>query len=196
MYQLLGVRRLRQPRLFKKLRVIQIDEWAGLDARHPASCAADLRRNLVEPLGLAPRQFTGFESSAPDLARECERISRWLEQNGPIDICVLGLGLNGHIAMNEPAAIFVPGAHPVRLAASSRRHGMLKGLKKKPRYGLTLGLADILASKQAMLLASGQKKRSALRRLLRPTITTRFPASFLWLHPGALVLCDRAACPA
>lgn len=63
----------------------------------------------------------------------------------------------------------------------------------KPEYGLTLGMAEILQARQILLLVSGEHKREALKRLLRGEISTRFPASLLWLHPNAIVFCDRAA---
>jgi galactosamine-6-phosphate isomerase len=114
-----------------------------------------------------------------------------LAAKGPIDICILGLGLNGHVAMNEPAAASNPSTHVAKLAPSSRKHGMLRGLARKPAYGLTLGLGDILQSRKILLLVSGNNKRAALKRLMCPEVTSRFPASFLWLHSDATVLCDQ-----
>src|SRR5258708_10106799 len=105
----------------------------------------------------------------------------WLAKNGPIDICILGLGLNGHVAMNEPAPELAPHAHVAALARSSLHHPMLKVLKSKPRYGLTLGMRDILASRLVLLLVNGTHKQAALKRLLQPAVTTDYPASFIWL---------------
>ena len=192
-YELLGARCARNPKQFSRLRVLQIDEWAGLPRSHPATCAADLRQKLVEPLRLSPERFIAFRSEAADLGRECRRVGSWLADHGPIDLCVLGLGGNGHVAMNEPGEAMVPGAHVARLAPSSRNHAMLAGLVRKPRFGLTLGLGDILRSRRILLLVSGRGKRQVSKRLLQPFVTTRFPASFLWLHPDVTVLCDQAA---
>ena len=194
-YQNLVSRAARQPQLFSRLRILQIDEWAGLAPAHPATCESDLRRNLIGPLGVRGDRFIGFHSNAPDRRAECVRISKWLAENGPIDICLLGLGTNGHVAMNEPASISIPHAHVARLAETSRHHALLKDLTRKPRHGLTLGMGEILSSKTILLLVSGPIKRIALKRLIRPQVTTRFPASLLWLHPDAIVLCDKAAAP-
>ena len=81
--------------------------------------------------------------------------------------------------MNEPAEALTPNVHVATLAESSQQHAMLKALAKKPRYGLTLGMADILRSRRILLLVNGKPKRPALRRLMKTGITTRFPASFL-----------------
>jgi galactosamine-6-phosphate isomerase len=120
-------------------------------------------------------------------------MARWLALNGPIDICILGLGENGHVAMNEPDRELNPGVHVAKLAPTSRRHALLQTLVKKPRYGLTLGVGDILRCRKALLLVSGSHKRRPFSRLLAPRVSTRFPASVLWLHQDATVLCDREA---
>jgi galactosamine-6-phosphate isomerase len=192
-YELLAARYDRRPKLFNQMRVLQIDEWGGLAQGHPATCAEDLRMKLLKPLGIARNRFVGFRTDSPDPQADCRRIGRWLTANGPIDICILGLGTNGHVAMNEPAETITPQSHVAALAESSRKHSMLKDLARKPRYGLTLGMADILRSRRILLLVSGQPKRPALKRLMKPEVTTHYPASFLWLHLDATMLCDRAA---
>ena len=192
-YERLAAWQTQQPRLFKKMRVLQIDEWGGLAPGSPASCQADLQAKLLDPLGIDSARYRGFTSDAADASADCERIAQWLKRNGPIDLCLLGLGVNGHVAMNEPAPTLTPYAHVARLARSSLKHAMLQRLKRKPRYGLTLGLGDILCSRKILLLASGQRKQAVLKRLLESRVTTSFPASFLWLHPIVTVLCDRRA---
>ncbi len=195
-YELLAARCRMEPRLFRQLRVLQIDEWGGLTPGDPATCEADLRTKVLKPLGIARNRYMGFKADATDPEAECARIARWLAANGPIDVCLLGLGGNGHVAMNEPAKALTPHAHVAALAASSRKHAMLKDLARKPRYGFTLGMTDILCSRRILLLVNGKRKRPALKRLMRPQVTPRFPASFLWLHPDATVLCDREAAAA
>ena len=192
-YQLLAARYARDPGLFKQMRVLQIDEWCGLAPGSPATCYADLQTKLLGPLRITPDRYKGFRTDAPEPKTECNRIAHWLAAHGPIDICILGLGANGHVAMNEPAVAMTHHAHVAELARTSRHHALLRTLAKKPRYGLTLGMGDILRSRRILLLVNGKRKRLALSRLMKPGITTRFPASFLWLHPDATVLCDREA---
>ena len=73
---------------------------------------------------------------------------------------------------------------------------MLNQARGQPGYGLTLGVRDILQSREILLLVSGAQKAPQLRRLLRPEISPQFPASFLWLHAAVTVCCDVAAFPA
>jgi len=192
-YELLGERAAQDSALFSQLRVIKVDEWGGLGLADPATCESDLRRRLLAPLRIAPDRYQGFESHPSDPPLECERVSQWLACNGPIDLCVLGVGVNGHIAMNEPAQALCPGPHLAELTPGSLEHPMLAASNAKPAYGLTLGMANILQSRTILLLASGKRKRAVLERLRRPQVTPQFPVSFLWLHPNATVLCDRGA---
>lgn len=194
-YEQLAIRYARAPHLFKKMRVVQIDEWVGPPPTHPATCRSDLQTKLLSPLRIEPPRFRGYKSNAADPHRESKSMSQWLAKNGPIDICILGLGLNGHIAMNEPGDELVPHAHVSRLTRQSQQHSMLAALKRKPRYGLTLGMAEILSSRKILLLVSGTTKTNILKRTLQERVTTRLPASFLHLHPAVTVLCDRAAAP-
>lgn len=194
-YELLARRFASNPRLFNRMRVLQIDEWLGLKPRNPATCETDLRTKLLKPLGITPERFHGPKTNAADPAAECRGLARWLATNGPIDICLLGLGANGHVAMNEPADALVSEPHVAKLADSSRNHAMLKNLARKPSHGLTLGMSDILRSRKILLLVNGGPKRRAVKKLLQSQVTTRFPASFLHLHPEATLLCDRDAAP-
>ncbi len=195
-YEHLAERRALDPALFARLRVLKLDEWLGLPPRHPASCESYLEEKLLGPLRIPRSRYQGFRPRPKDAGAECARVARWLARHGPIDLCVLGLGRNGHLLMNEPAPALPPGPHVALLSPSTRRHSMLEGLKTPPRRGLTMGLADILQSKAILLLVSGPAKSEALARMLEGTVSTRCPASFLWLHPNVTVLCDREAATA
>ncbi len=190
-YARLAEMRAATPSLFRALRVLKLDEWLGLRAPHPATCQSYLRRHLLGPLGVPAARYQGFRTRPREPGAECARIGSWLARHGPIDLCVLGLGRNGHLLMNEPASSLEPGAHVARLSALTRRHSMVRALKTPPHRGLTLGLGDILRSRSILLLVSGRHKRAALARTLRGGLTTRCPASLLWLHTDVTVLCDR-----
>ena len=174
-------------------RFIQLDEWAGLGADDPASCASYLRRALFDPLPVPPARRIAFQGDAPDPAAECRRVEAALEAAGGIDLCILGLGRNGHLALNEPAESLDPFCHVAALTEGSRAHPMLKDASAPVREGLTLGLRAILQSRRALLLVAGEAKRAPLARLAERRVTPALPASFLWLHPDAQCLCNRAA---
>lgn len=192
-YQLLAEHHQHKPAAFARLRILKLDEWGGLRMDDPGSCETQLRTTLIAPLGLTGDRCFGFNNEAAEPEAECERIRKRLAVEGPIDLCLLGLGVNGHIAMNEPAASLQPFAHVAQLTEHSLRHPMLANSKTKPTHGLTLGLAEILISHEILLLVSGASKRAPLQRLLQRDLTTEFPASLLWLHANCTVLCDREA---
>ena len=205
-YEELGQQARRDPGLFSQLRVVQIDEWGGLRRDDPATCRAQITTQLLRPLhmslvgrvpspGVTGKRFAGFQSDPAKPERECQRMQRWLAANGPIDLCLLGLGMNGHIALNEPAAGLRPYVHVVKLTASSLKSDMLRKADRKPGYGLTLGMGDILQSRKILMLVSGEAKQAVLKRLLEPIVAPDFPASFLWLHPAVTIICDQAALP-
>ena len=195
-YERLARRCEAEPGLFRALRIVGLDEWLDLPAGHAGSCRRYIRERLLRPLGVPASRYQGFRPYPASPAADARRMSRWLSRHGPLDLCVLGLGRNGHLLMNEPAAALPPSAHVARLAASTRRHTMLEGLSSPPRRGLTLGLRDVLRSRSILLLVSGAAKRDALGRAFEGFVTTRCPASFLWLHPDVTVICDREASPA
>lgn len=190
-YHLLAERRLAEPHLFDELRVIKLDEWGGLEMNHEATCEAYLEEHLIRPLGIPPERYLAFHSNPEDPVAECERLRSMLAAHNAIGVCVLGLGVNGHLGLNEPAESLQPFAHLANLASSSLQHPMLSPVNGQVTYGLTLGMADILRSAKILLLISGSHKRHQLMRLLTPEISPRFPASFLWLHPDVTILCDR-----
>jgi galactosamine-6-phosphate isomerase len=191
-YELLAERGAAEREALAEVRLLQLDEWGGLPRQSAATCESHLRQALVEPLGLSDR-FVGFDSDPADPAAECSRVARWLEQEGPIDVCVLGLGVNGHLGFNEPAEHLQPHAHVAQLSEASLAHAMIQSLAKPPTFGMTLGMADLLQSRHVLLLVTGSGKRLPLERLLACPITTFFPASFLKLHARVQVMCDAAA---
>ena len=182
-----------EPERLAHARFIQLDEWAGLGAGDAASCAAYLEQTVQGPLAVPPGRWIGIRGDAPDAVVECRRVEAALAEAGPIDLCILGLGLNGHLGLNEPAESFEPFCHVVALAEKSRRHPMLAGTTAPVRQGLTLGLGDILRARQVLLLVSGAAKRAPMARLAERRVTPQLPASFLWLHADAVCLCDEDA---
>jgi galactosamine-6-phosphate isomerase len=190
LYQELIREGARQPDLLRNFRVVKLDEWLGVPAGDPATCEHFLQSRLVGPLAIAAERYLSFDSETKDPVRECARISAELERQGPIDVCILGLGRNGHVGLNEPAPSVQPNCHVAKLSAETLGHAMMSGRDAKPAFGLTLGMGDILASRKIVLLVTGKGKERVIERFLEATVTTDLPASFLWLHQDVEVLVD------
>ncbi len=195
LYRNLAAAHARDGGPFSRLRVIKLDEWGPLSATDPGSCEHYVQEEIVKPLGITPDRYFTLAGDAPDPEAKCKAFSSVLEDVGPIDISVLGLGVNGHLGMNEPGPWLHETAHVAALAKESRGHTMLAAADTKPEYGLTLGMGEILRSRAVLLLVSGAKKQDAMHRLLSREITTQFPASLLWIHGNATIICDREAYP-
>ena len=179
---------------FSRLRAFKIDEWGGLASDDPATCEVYVREKVLAAWGISEDRYEGWRSDAANAEAECERIRQWLEANGPMDLCILGVGTNGHLALIESGDEVRAGPHVAELAESSLRHPMLERTKTAARYGLTIGMGDVLKSRKLLVLASGESKREVVKRLLgEDSVTPRFPASFLRLHSEVTLILDAAA---
>ncbi len=168
-------------KLFEKTRIIPLDEWIGLPTPE-GSCFSYIKEYVLNPLQIPSAHYFGFNADATPLEQECLRIQELLSREGPIDVCILGLGKNGHLGFNEPAEELQAHCHIANLAAQSQEHNMIGSAPTKPTKGLTLGMQDILAAKKILLLVSGEGKELATEQLLSGTITTDCPATWLWKH--------------
>lgn len=178
--------------LFEKIRVIKLDEWNGIPGEDPASCESYLKTHLLDPLKIPPERYVGFASNSSRPSEECKRVKAELERCGPIDVCVLGLGKNGHIGFNEPGPFLVPHCHVARLSEESRQHAMVRSKGRRPHVGLTLGMREILASRRIILLVAGEGKSDVIAELLSGRVSTTHPASVLWLHDNADCVIDES----
>lgn len=169
----------------------QLDEYAGLDADDPRSYRAYLRREL-DPLGFAERHE--LDGAADDLDAECERYQSLLD-DGPIDLAVLGLGRDGHVAFDEPGSLLEERVRRVRLHAATRADAAddFGGLVNVPEDALTVGLRTLHRAREIMLLVTGAAKAQALQAALERPPSRACPASLLRGHPRLTVVCDRDA---
>ncbi|MGE5394477.1 MAG: galactosamine-6-phosphate isomerase [Candidatus Saccharibacteria bacterium] len=190
-YQLLGEKFRIYPEIFDWLRILKLDEWGGIPHMHPGTCEAYLHGHLILPLEIDQNRYTGFTSDADDPEWECQRIQDYLNEAGPVDLCILGLGINGHLAFNEPGDELQPHCHIATLTYASMKHTMASEMQIKPTYGLTLGMSDILQSKKILMLITGKEKRKIVNKFLSEKITTLLPASFLWLHSNVVCLIEK-----
>ena len=166
----------------KQLKFIKLDEWYGLGIKDKGSCEKYLYDYLLTPLNIPAENYIAFDGKNSDPDKECNRITAYLDEHGPIDLCILGIGKNGHIAFNEPADALHPHAHLTPLSSTSLEHTMIKGTGERIKYGMTLGMTDILQSKKIILLVNGIHKQAVMNKLMEQKINTQLPASLLWLH--------------
>ena len=166
-YRLLAKKFTERPQAFERIRVVKLDEWGGIPMDDPATCEVYLRQHLISPLNVDASRFISFHSNPEHPKQEAGRVAAQLEQEGPIYLCVLGMGLNGHVGFNEPARSLQSNAHVAMLAEETRQHRMAQAAKHEIQYGLTLGMDDIMRSRRILLLVSGPHKRLPFNRSWR-----------------------------
>ncbi|TFH26535.1 MAG: galactosamine-6-phosphate isomerase [Bacteroidia bacterium] len=192
LYEEMGARYKIMPGLFDRMRILKLDEWGGVPEEHPVTCEYFIRKRLLEPLAIPEKRYLTFRSDPKDPEEECLAIRNTLAKEGPIDLCVLGLGQNGHLGLNEPASHLEPFCHVAQLSELSLEHKMIASLEIKPRYGITLGMQEILSSRKIVLLVTGAGKKGMVNRLMEGKISTTFPASLLWTHGQVECFLDRS----
>ena len=177
--------------------LFHMDEYLGIGPEHPASFAHYMHQRVEERV--EPREFHYLTGDSPEPILECEHYATLLRAQ-PIDLCVLGVGENGHLAFNDPPVADFEDERwvkIVRLDESSRRHqigyGYFKSLAEVPLYGLTLTIPALCAAENILCLAPGAKKAEVVRKLLRDEIGQRCPASVLRTQPQAQLLIDAEA---
>lgn len=180
---------------FAKATSFNLDEYVGLPSGHEQSYRSFMNEHLFRHVDMDPARTFIPDGNAPDLAAECARYDRLLEDEGPIDLQILGIGSNGHIGFNEPDSSLSGGTHAVDLLEETRiaNARFFPSLDDVPKQALTMGISGILKARQIVLLVRGEEKAEALRNAVKGPITTRCPASLLQSHPNVVVLLDAAA---
>lgn len=182
-YELLVDEYQHQPELFSQLRLIKLDEWGNVLMDNPETCESYLQQQLIQALHIHDSRYISFQSNPQNPKLECSRIQNELTSHGPVDLCILGLGMNGHIALNEPAEFLQANCHVAELSDMSMQHPMVAGMQEKPTYGLTLGMADILLSKKIILLINGTHKRILLKNFFQKEFLQRSQRLFSGCTP-------------
>ena len=171
--------------------LFQLDEYVGLGPADERSYAAYLRRELA---GVSFGTVHGLDGRAPDLDAECARHQRLLDA-APVDLAVLGIGRDGHVAFDEPGSTPRAGVRRVALHDATRADAAADfgGVDLVPREAVTVGLRTLLEARELLLLATGETKAEALREMLEGGQGPHCPASLLRDHPRLTVICDAAA---
>jgi glucosamine-6-phosphate deaminase len=181
---------------FSRATTFNLDEFLGLPAGHPASYRTFMETHLFRHVNLARRRIHFLDGSSGDPWAECARYEAAIRRAGGIDLQLLGIGANGHIGFNEPAAGLIADSHPARLEPGTRRSNadLFEGrVRDVPREALSMGVGTILRSRAIVLIATGAGKAAAIAATVDGVVTTRVPASLLQLHGDVEVVVDEAA---
>jgi len=181
---------------WSRVSTFNLDEFAGIEGRHPGSFRMFMERHLFEGVNLRAERIHFLNGVAADLNAECDRYEAAIAAAGGIDLQLLGIGTNGHIGFNEPGDDLPVRTHRVRLMESTRRDNAMlfdNDPARVPAEALSMGIGTILRARRIVLVATGDKKAECIRQATSGRLTTRVPASMLQVHSDVELLLDRGA---
>jgi glucosamine-6-phosphate deaminase len=172
-----------------------LDEYVGLPAGHAQSYRATIARELTDGLGISPDRVNGPDPGCDGLPTAGERYEALIAAAGGIDVQLLGIGSDGHLAFNEPGSSLASRTRIKTLTAQTRKDNarFFGSLDEVPAHVLTQGLGTILEARHLLLIATGESKAGATAAAVEGPVSASCPASVLQLHPHVTVLVDPAA---
>ncbi|HET6569437.1 MAG TPA: glucosamine-6-phosphate deaminase [Rhodothermales bacterium] len=178
-----------------KITTFNLDEYVGLPPDHDQSYAHFMRENLFKHLNIPERWIHIPNGMATDIEAHCKWYEQQIEAAGGIDLQLLGIGANGHIAFNEPGSSLGSRTRVKTLTHNTRLDNarFFGSLENVPHYALTMGVGTVMESKELLLIASGEPKADAIHAAVEGPLTAMVPASIIQMHRKATVIVDRAA---
>jgi glucosamine-6-phosphate deaminase len=180
---------------FSRVVTFNLDEYVGLSPDHDQSYRYFMDMNLFDQVNI-PKENTHLpDGMASDLDAMCAAYEEAIRQAGGIDLQLLGIGGNGHIAFNEPGSPRDSRTRVVDLTADTIRDNsrFFANESEVPRKAVSMGIASVLDAREIVLIADGAHKAEAIARSVEGEITPDVPASFLQEHPRCIFFLDREA---
>ena len=179
---------------FKKSRIVGLDEWANIGEMKTENCFSFLKKHLFDHIDYSMENLCFFDGESSDLTKECSKTDNFIKKYGPIDMMLLGAGMNGHLGLNEPGTSFDLYSHVVNLDETTKKVGrkyfsgnvILKA-------GITLGIKYMMEAKTVILQLNGSRKADVVKRLAESEVTPSFPASVIKAHSNSFLLLDKEA---
>lgn len=179
---------------FKDVTTFNLDEYCDLDKHDKNSYYTFMHENLFNHVDVKEENVNFLNGNAKDCDAESKRYAEAIKAAGGIDLQLLGIGTNGHIAFNEPADKFTDEAFKVTLTQSTiNSNQKYFGDVPMPRYAMTMGIGSIMRSKKILLIATGESKAKAIKAMVSGEITPQIPCSILNEHNDVVVMLDKAA---
>jgi glucosamine-6-phosphate deaminase len=177
---------------FAKIRSFNLDEYYPIKKNDKRNFYYYMFKNLFSKVNIKKTNINLLNGEAKDWKKECGAYEKKLRKN-PIDIQILGIGVNGHIGFNIPGSGSNSKTRLVHLKNITIKRNSRLIKRKIPTHALTMGIKTIMKGKKIILLAFGKDKRDAVRHLIKGKISKEWPASFLRKHKNFTVIVDKAA---
>lgn len=181
---------------FASARAFTLDEYVGLPADHPERYRTVIDTVFAGRVDFAPGAVSGPDGSADDIPAACAAYEAAIRAAGGVDLQILGIGTDGHIAFNEPGSSLASRTRIKTLTRQTRLDNARffgDDVDAVPTHCLTQGLATIMEAMHVVLVALGRAKAEAVHHLVEGPVSAMWPATVLQLHPHVTVLLDDAA---
>jgi glucosamine-6-phosphate deaminase len=180
---------------FSKVTTFNLDEYVGLPPSHNQSYHYFMYENFFNHVNINPRYIHIPHGMAKDIDAFCEWYENRIKEYGGIDLQILGIGANGHIAFNEPGSSLGSRVRIKTLTEKTRKDNtrFFKSLNEVPKYAITMGVGTVMDSKEILLVANGDGKAGAIKSAVEGPITAMCPASIVQLHRSVYVVLDKKA---
>ena len=180
---------------WSRINLLHLDEYLGIEEKNPASFRFYLHERVEKRIN--PKSFNYLIGDALEPLEECHRYSKLLKKQ-PIDLCCLGVGINGHLAFNEPQVAKFNDPRWVKIVKLDQQtrwgqvhQGHFPTFEEVPKYALTVTIPTILSAKKIICLAIGKNKTEIIKEMLQGDISTQCPASVLRQHSDATLFLDK-----
>jgi glucosamine-6-phosphate deaminase len=181
---------------FAHARAFMLDEYVGLPADHPERYRNVIEKEIASRVDFAEGAVQGPDGLAEDVPAACAAYERAIADAGGVDLQILGIGTDGHVAFNEPGSSLASRTRIKTLTRQTREDNARffgDDVDQVPTHCLTQGLATIMAARHLVLLATGRGKAEAVHQLAEGPVSAMWPATVLQHHPHVTVLVDDAA---
>lgn len=180
---------------FSKVVTFNLDEYYGLDPSHPQSYHYFMFQNLFNHVNINPENVHIPDGLARDVEAFCREYEEEIRRHGGIDLQLLGIGRDGHIAFNEPGSSLASRTRLVVLAEETIKDNarFFEREEDVPRFAISMGCGTIVEAKRILILAEGLGKADAVAAFIEGPVTSQITASVLQLHPDVTVIVDEKA---
>lgn len=181
---------------FENVVTFNMDEYVNLPEDHPESYHSFMRENFFKHIDVRPENVNILNGNAPNLTRECERYEEKIRSYGKIHLFMGGVGIDGHIAFNEPGSSLTSRTRIKTLTkdtiiANSRFFG--NDIAVVPKMALTVGVGTIMDAAEVLIIVNGHGKAVALQHAVEGAISQMWTITALQYHPKSVIVCDNAA---
>ena len=181
---------------FAQAQAFTLDEYVGIDADHPQRYRNFIRAEFTDQVDFDDAKVNSPEGNATDLEAACESYDAAIKAAGGVDLQILGIGSDGHIAFNEPGGSLASRTHVGVLTEQTRTDNARffdNDIEKVPTHCVTQGLGTIMEARSLVLVAQGANKAEAVRQMVEGAISAHWPATIMQMHPDAWILLDEDA---